>query len=142
MDHTPLSQVWAGAWSIERHIRDALRNESGVFRGTTEFFGAENELTYREHGTLELPHYTGTAHRVYIFRFTAPAKASVFFEDGRFFHDLDLNTGTDRVVHRCGNDIYEGVYEMLNAKHLNIRWHVTGPQKDVYLDTRMTKQPS
>jgi hypothetical protein len=57
----------------------------------------------------------------------------VEFADGRPFHPLDLDGAA--VEHRCGEDRYTGEYRLRDRDTLDVRWHVTGPGKDLEIET-------
>jgi uncharacterized protein DUF6314 len=57
----------------------------------------------------------------------------VEFADGRPFHRLDLDGGA--VEHLCGEDRYAGEYRLRDRDTLDVRWHVTGPRKDLEIET-------
>jgi hypothetical protein len=69
----------------------------------------------------------------------APGGWRVAFADGRPFHPLDLDGGP--VEHRCGEDRYAGSYRLRDADTLDVRWRVTGPAKDLEIETTYRRAP-
>ena len=62
-----------------------------------------------------------------------------FFDDGRFFHRLDLSRGTCEVGHPCRDDQYEGGYQATGdaeRPEFTTEWRVSGPAKDQLIFTR------
>ena len=109
---------------------DRRQSLGGRFVGEAEFAGSSDALLYREQGRL-----TFSSHRVRrtgpSLRFLRrPSRATVYFRDGRAFHDLDLSQGLDLVSHICDPDIYEGRFMVLDDGRWQSAWKVTGPRKD------------
>jgi hypothetical protein len=46
---------------------------------------------------------------------------------------LDLDGG--EVEHECGADRYAGTYRLRDDDTLDVRWRVTGPHKDLEIET-------
>jgi hypothetical protein len=84
---------------------------------------------------MVLGDYQGHAERRYRFRFTGPWRAAVGFADGRPFHELQLCAGETAVEHLCGNDLYRGRYRLAGDHRWRLAWRITGPRKDLSLDT-------
>ena len=83
---------------------------------------------WRETGRLALGDYRGEAHRTLLIgRGTGSGTWEVRFNDGRPFHPLDLRSGRWAAEHRCGRDLYRGVYATPDRDRLTVRWQVTGP---------------
>jgi hypothetical protein len=79
--------------------------------------------------------YEGPALQSYRYAFPEPGRAAVHFRDGRFFHDLDLTAGRWTVTHLCNPDRYDGEFTVLDADRWRIVWRVSGPRKDLTLDS-------
>ena len=62
----------------------------------------------------------------------------VAFADGRPFHPLVLD---GPVEHLCGEDRYAGEYRLLDPDTLAVRWCVTGPAKDLEIETTYRRAP-
>jgi hypothetical protein len=58
---------------------------------------------------------------------------AVEFPDGRPFHPLDLDGRP--VEHLCGADRYTGAYRLRDDDTLEVRWRVTGPAKDLEIES-------
>jgi len=58
--------------------------------------------------------------------------------DGRPFHPLVLG---ETVEHLCGDDRYDGEYRLRDDDTLEVRWRVTGPQKDLEIETTYRRSP-
>ncbi|NIR58702.1 MAG: hypothetical protein GWO02_03860 [Gammaproteobacteria bacterium] len=122
-----------GAWRLRRRLEDRRGGRCGRFDGAAVFAPAGGELVYRERGVLRLGRYQGRAGRVYRYRFPAPGRADVAFEDGAAFHALDLGDGRCVVEHRCRDDIYRGRFHVAGPDAWQVVWLVAGPRKDQIL---------
>ena len=117
----------------------------GGMDGIACFTPAPWGLTYEEQGTLAMGNYRGEATRRYRFTSCEGARADILFDDGAPFHTLDLATGYADVVHHCGDDLYEGRYELRSADQWTLDWRVTGPRKALSISTqyaRLDEAPS
>ncbi len=125
-----------GVWRLTRTLEDRRAGQRGRLDGRAVFAPAGAGLVYRERGVLCLGAFTGPAERVYRYRFPAPGRAEVVFEDGRPFHDLDLSHGRWSVAHRCRDDLYRGSFEIEGRDRWTAVWRVLGPRKDQVLRGR------
>lgn len=135
-----LKRFLQGRWHLERRIDDRRAGQQGGLSGAAVFTPEEGGLLYREEGRLVLgdhanPVYQGPALQAYRYAFPAPARAAVHFRDGGFFHDLDLTAGAWACVHRCDPDRYDGQFTVLDANAWRVVWTVSGPRKDLVLDS-------
>jgi hypothetical protein len=73
------------------------------------------------------------ARRRYLWRET-PEGQAVFFDDGRPFHRLGPNHLADR--HHCAPDLYDVTYDFSGWPHWTQSWRVTGPRKDMAIESR------
>lgn len=118
-----------GSWRIERHLLDERTGKQGRFTGTARFTPVDGSLRYAEDGVLDWPPHRGPASRALRFEVRAAWSASVFFDDGRLFHTLDLAAGSAVAEHRCGDDRYQGQYRLLGPTAWAQEWRVDGPHK-------------
>ena len=75
--------------------------------------------------------------RVLLWRFPAPGRVAVLFEDGRPFHEFDPARG--EAEHLCEPDIYRVTY-LFQPDQWDSRWEVHGPKKDYVMETRYTRR--
>lgn len=134
-----------GEWNLERRVQDRRAGQDGALTGAATFAAAGSELLYREEGRLVIgehanPVYEGPALQSYRYAFLEPARATVSFNDGRFFHDLDLSSGAWACTHLCDADRYDGDFSALGRDALCVVWTVTGPRKDLVLDSRYRRR--
>ena len=129
-----LNAYLAGPWRVQRFIGDRRRDDRGSFVGDALFDREGQGLRYREQGILRLSGFQGEASRAYVYAFPAAAVANVHFEDGRFFHTLDLSSGGWSVEHRCGDDLYRGDFAVSGEDRWGVVWQVDGPRKALILD--------
>jgi hypothetical protein len=125
-----------GKWHLERRLQDRRAGQQGRLTGSAAFTAEGAGLLYREEGQLVIGGYAGPALQAYRYGFTTPGRAAVHFSDGRFFHDLDLTAGRWTATHLCAPDRYDGDFTVLDAAAWRVIWHVTGPRKDLMLDSR------
>jgi hypothetical protein len=127
-----------GSWQLDREVRDASRHGlTGDFRGSATFTPddpAPGLLRYVEHGTLRLGSHQGPASRRLTYHVDGPW-ARVAFDDGRYFHDLDLRSGVWEVEHPCGDDRYHGRFQVDGAHRWRQQWTVNGPHKRQFIRT-------
>ncbi|MEU5901758.1 MULTISPECIES: DUF6314 family protein [Streptomyces] len=140
----------AGGWHVERTVRDLADGSEGRFTGTTYFSPLPAPVTdttgllHHESGTFTWQGVARPAERT--LRFLpgdgGAGTARVEFADGRFFHDLDLRTGSWTTDHPCADDLYRGEFEVIGADRWRSRWRVGGPAKDLLLVTEYRRAPS
>jgi hypothetical protein len=120
-----------GRWSIDREIVDG--NDVGVFRGMAEFRRDRNVVDWTETGELQWAGQTHQAGRRLLLavRPDSLATADVAFDDGRFFHCVDLSSGTDTFVHGCAPDTYVGSWTVESRDRFRVTWDVDGPAKAI-----------
>jgi hypothetical protein len=127
-----LASFLLGSWRLDREVLDASRGElTGRFEGVARFTlddHAPGLLRYVEQGTLRLGSHRGPAARRLTYH-VDDACARVRFDDGRYFHDLDLREGVWEVEHPCGEDRYDGRFEVDDAHRWRQQWTVNGPHK-------------
>jgi Family of unknown function (DUF6314) len=126
-----LAAFLLGRWSIDRKIVDS--HATGVFRGSAEFIGDDGIVQWIETGELQWAGETHQAGRRLLLavRPDALCSADVAFDDGRFFHTVELSSGRDTFVHGCAPDTYSGSWAVDAADHFTIRWTVEGPAKAI-----------
>ncbi len=131
-----------GGWRLDREILDASgRGLDGHFSGAARFTSDDHApglLRYAEHGTLWLGSNRGPASRHLTYH-VAGARARVTFDDGRYFHDLDLREGVWQVEHPCGPDRYYGRFEVDDAHRWRHQWTVHGPHKHHIIRTVLAR---
>ncbi|WP_193369185.1 DUF6314 family protein [Pelagibius marinus] len=130
-----LKEFLQGSWALERRLDDRRAGQQGRLSGQALFAPLEGDLLYREEGRLTIGEHVGPAEQSYRYSFPALDRATVHFRDGRFFHDLDLSSGTWACTHLCDPDRYQGEFSVLDADTWRVIWHVTGPRKDLTLDS-------
>jgi hypothetical protein len=120
-----------GRWSIDREIVDP--HATGVFRGSAEFTGDSGIVNWTEAGELQWVGETHQAGRRLLLavRPDVLSVADVAFDDGRFFHRVDLSAGCDTFVHGCAPDTYIGSWVVDTADRFTVRWTIEGPAKAV-----------
>ncbi|WP_413250040.1 DUF6314 family protein [Sinomonas flava] len=130
-----------GTWSVERTMLDRATGSRGRFSGTVTFAPLSTDaddgaLQQREEGTVRWGSHEGPATREYIWRPGAhPGAMEVFFPDGRPFHSVDLAGAASDSTHWCSPDDYRVRYEAAGPDELRWTWDVTGPAKDLLLES-------
>ncbi len=126
-----------GVWRFTRQIKG-----SGKMNGTATFIKkSPTTLFYNETGLLKLndgPVFE--SYRNYIYEWKNK-KITAFFEDGRFFHELEFETDVDaKAHHECGLDLYRASYHFEKPTAFSLQWAVTGPKKDYMILTNFEKR--
>lgn len=130
-----LKEFLQGSWRLERRLDDRRAGQQGRLSGQALFAPVEGDLLYREEGRLAIGEHVGPAEQSYRYGFPALDRAAVHFRDGRFFHELDLSRGAWACTHLCDPDRYEGEFSVLDTDTWRVVWRVTGPRKDLTLDS-------
>ena len=128
-----------GRWQLDRRMTDAAAGLTGTFTGVGEFVPAPGGLDYAERGELTFGPHHGPAWRRLRYRSDGEL-VRVEFDDGRFFHSLDLRDGAWSVTHPCRADGYAGEFRVIAADRWTQDWNVTGPAKDLHLRTTFTRR--
>ncbi|MFR9729811.1 DUF6314 family protein [Saccharopolyspora sp. MS10] len=135
-----LAEFFAGRWVLRRDIVDDRGARLGGFAGESEFTARDGDLVvYQERGELVLGSHRGEARRTLHYRLAEAGRASVHFDHGGFFHDLDLRSGRWLVEHPCRADLYRGEFEVSGPDSWWQRWRVSGPAKAHILTTAFTR---
>ncbi|MEM8655857.1 MAG: DUF6314 family protein [Pseudomonadota bacterium] len=122
-----------GQWAIARTIlpkSGAAARFDGRARWTATASGAD----YAETGTLRMD---GTAPMQAERAYRWTTNLSVFFDDGRFFHEVPAAGG--RTQHFCDPDTYTGTYDFAAWPAFSVMWQVRGPRKDYEMSSLFTR---
>jgi hypothetical protein len=82
-----------------------------------------------------LQHARSEARQTYRFVIESADRFGVFFADGRFFHQAEIDAGRACVVHHCAPDTYQGRYRFLGPDRWSLSWRITGPRKDLVISS-------
>ncbi len=134
-----LARYLAGTWHLTRLGWDGGSGRTMRLHGQARFAPCAAGLLFEERGTATIGTHQGEATRRYIFRRGSPGEADVCFEDGTFFHRLDLRTGNAQIFHPCAPDRYQGRYRVLGPDRWLLTWHVTGPRKRQRIASRFVR---
>lgn len=131
-----------GNWSVDRTMLDRATGSRGTFNGVVRFTETDDGgLRFREEGTVQWnpaggAPFTGPASREYLLKPSAtPATMDMFFPDGRPFHRIGFGGQDNRDQHWCDPDTYRVGYTKLGPDDFRYRWDVTGPAKDLLLES-------
>ncbi|WP_289155372.1 DUF6314 family protein [uncultured Salipiger sp.] len=125
-------EAFIGEWRLEREIREASGG-SGRFEGVARWVPEDEGALYVETGELVLPSGRFAAER----RYRWGADLSVWFEDGRFFHQVPAEGG--ETGHWCDPDQYDVRYDFSDWPQWQVRWQVRGPRKDYSMVSRYAR---
>ncbi|SCD94172.1 hypothetical protein GA0115246_1082721 [Streptomyces sp. SolWspMP-sol7th] len=101
----------AGRWHVARTAEDRHTGTRGHFTGTADFTALPGGgLRHHEEGTFTWDGVARPAYRTLRWLPDPAGKGSarVTFDDGRFFHDVDLRTGHAIADHPCSLDLVPG----------------------------------
>lgn len=124
-----------GEWILTRVINDRLAGQVLHAEGVATLRRSEAGFVYDEEVRLHVPGQApmrGT--RRYLWR-SAPGRIAIYFEDGRFFHNLTLGQPTPEDHHDCAPDSYDAAYDFANWPRWSVRWSVSGPRKSYEMRT-------
>ncbi|MBU2980820.1 trigger factor [Lentibacter algarum] len=122
-----------GLWRLNRRIKPANGPE-GQFDGRAEWVRKDTGLAYVEQGVLTLEGQPPMqAERRYFW----DAELNVYFEDGRFFHQVPRLGGA--TAHWCDPDQYNVSYDFASWPVFEVCWKVRGPRKDYEMITRYVR---
>lgn len=123
---------FAGQWQLTRHITPKT-GPAAHFEGTAEWQAAAGGLAYSEQGVMIV---TGQPPMQAERRYFWAQDLRVFFEDGRFFHQVPPAGG--QAHHWCDPDTYTGAYDFTDWPLFRVAWEVSGPRKDYHSITEYT----
>jgi hypothetical protein len=139
-----LGEFLRGRWVIDREIVDERAGANGIFRGVAEFARTHDgdafdwthdgdAFDWIETGELQWSGRKQKAGRRLLVAVQPDAccTADIAFDDGRFFHRVDLSSGADTFVHGCAPDTYSGSWSVDSPDHFTVRWTVEGPAKRI-----------
>jgi hypothetical protein len=130
-----------GEWVLRRRVDDRRAGVDGIVTGTTCLTRTgPDEVRWDESGTMTLDGRTVPVSRTLFVRRSDvgvdDAQWTVFFADGRPFHDWVWG---ERVDHACAPDDYTGVLAG-DADRWTVRWEAHGPAKDYVLDSELRRR--
>ncbi|WP_427175013.1 DUF6314 family protein [Arthrobacter sp. 92] len=136
-----------GSWAVDRTLLDRASGTSGTFTGVVLFSptGHDGGLNFHEHGTVRWTAFdgapfSGPATRDYVLRPTgAPDAMDVYFPDGRPFHRMSFSDHAVQDQHWCDPDTYTVRYTMRGPDSFSYSWDVSGPAKDLLLDSTLKR---
>ena len=124
---------FAGRWKLERDITPA-DGPAGRFLGWAEWTDKNGLMHYKETGNLQI---SGHAPMMAERRYRWDEKLNIYFEDGRFFHQVPALGGA--AAHWCDPDQYDASYDFTDWPKWSCTWRVRGPRKDYTLHSRYSK---
>jgi hypothetical protein len=135
---TIATEAWFhGHWQMVRIIENVTEGVIGEFWGECSFVPDGQGLTCDEQGVLRFRGADYHSGRITLWRFPQPGHIEVRYEDGRPFHDFDVDD--PEATHLCGDDHYRVSYDFGPAGVGDTwisRWEVLGPRKDYVMTTR------
>jgi hypothetical protein len=136
-----------GRWSVERTLFDRAAGTRGTFTGVVIFSETDDGgLRFHEEGTVRWPAsgggtFTGPAMREYLLRPTDSSDAlDMTFPDGRPFHRMSFSADSSQDQHWCDPDTYRVSYKLHSQDEFSYVWEVTGPRKDLLLESVLRRQ--
>lgn len=144
--HQDLRAYLLGNWTVARTMLDRATGSRGTFTGVVRFTETDDGgLCFREEGIVQWNPAGGTpfhgpASREYLLKPSAsPETMDMFFSDGRAFHRMGFGVRDHRDQHWCAPDTYRVDYTRLGPDEFRYRWDVTGPAKDLLLESVLTR---
>jgi len=131
---TIATEAWfRGHWQMVRIIENVPEGVIGEFWGECSFTPDGHGLTCNEQGVLRFRGADYHSGRISLWRFPQQGHIEVRYEDGRPFHDFDVEE--PQATHLCDDDRYRVSYEFDDNTWVS-RWDVVGPAKDYIMTTR------
>ena len=139
------SKVIYGSWKASRIILDYHNSCKASFKGEmtlskmdeTKKASAINKpkitrIKFEEEGTLT---YNNKTFKTYKFHFIDIRRnqINILFENKKTFFKINKIDASQKISHKCNNDIYNGWIRFLNKRSFFICWNVFGPRKNYYL---------
>jgi 8-oxo-dGTP pyrophosphatase MutT (NUDIX family) len=144
--HFELRSYLLGSWTVARTLLDRATGSRGTFTGVVRFTETDDGgLRFREEGTVHwnppgAAPFTGPASREYLLKPSAtPETMDMYFPDGRPFHRIGFGGHDSRDTHWCDPDTYRVDYTKLGPAEFRYGWDVTGPAKDLLLESVLTR---
>lgn len=126
----PLYDYLRGIWKVKRQIKDRLGKQDNWFSGQAEFAGSGVGLHYTESGNLTVGETLLEASQSYKWHCRGENAATIYYGDGREFHQIECKGKTADAEHLCGEDLYRARYQFDSATVWRVTWRVSGPRKD------------
>ena len=128
-----------GEWIIRRNIEDKLNKRNFILIGKAIFTTEDNIFYYKETGVIKSDNFESKAHQDYTW-IIKPNGWKINFSNGSHFHDLELENTEQEVYHKCGNDIYRGIFSLNLPRSFEVVWEVSGPRKNYKSHTYYNKE--
>ena len=135
-----------GSWSVARTMLDRATGSRGTFNGVVRFTETDDGgLRFREEGSVQwnpagAASFHGPASREYLLKPSAtPETMDMLFPDGHPFHRIGFGGQDNQDRHWCDPDTYRVEYTRLGPDEFSYRWDVTGPAKDLLLESVLTR---
>ena len=112
-----------GRWLLRRDITHD-NSAPARFQGEAEWAPHDGGMTYLETGVLTVD---GVRPMAAERRYWWGPDLSVYFDDGRFFHQVPAHGGD--ASHWCDPDQYDVHYAFDRWPEFEVKWHVSGPRK-------------
>ena len=121
-----LDDFMGHSWDITRQILDHQQDQTVQFQGKCRI----TDGWYHEDGQLILQHSPPLASsRRYRWHPGLAGGIDVFFEDDRFFHNIDLMQSVPSAHHFCPPDDYHVAYDFAAWPDWTAHWQASGPRK-------------
>ena len=122
-------------WNIDRVIKDYRQSKNLIYAGRCEISVGryfENGEIISDDGKKSL------SSKAYIWKPTVRGIDS-YFNDGLFFHSIDLSCVMPIANHLCGEDQYDVAYDFKDWPQWSTKWCVHGPRKNYEIHSKYSK---
>jgi len=129
-----------------RDIDDRFGDRRGRATGVSDFLAAAEttDLACKDALIIDYGGNRIDGAQSTTWRFEDPAGPDLYFQDGRFFCSARFEKIGDAwrapLMHRCGDDKYDGDVIVASENSWRLIWRVKGPRKDYTLDTRYDRE--
>lgn len=121
-------ELLTGKWKFNRHITDNMIKADRIANGQLVI----TETSWNEKGEMDGQPFFQQ------YKIDMQDNFTVLFNDDRVFYSLIDITAKQTIEHLCGNDLYQGIWELTEDK-LNLQWIVKGKTKDYIMKTQYIK---
>jgi hypothetical protein len=113
-------------WGVSRQIIDHTQDAKLTFTGHCEvldgWYHETGQMVFSDGKIL-------SSTRRYRWKASAGG-VDVHFDNGRFFHRIDLSTTSSKAIHFCNPDDYAVTYDFIQWPVWTALWRVKGTQKN------------
>ncbi len=148
-DISTVLDYFNGNWKFTRemHSFDGVLLSTAQGDAKFKYTHLDNELTYHENGeaVYNPSQDTHEFFRDYVYSLSND-QMQIYHasgpQSGQLYQAYKINTPEKLIAvqtHICGDDTYEGLYELIDDTHFTLTTKILGPKKDVIITTYFSR---